>query len=750
QANDDIYYAYVINNDGFIPAHTDQRKSKTKINLPDPGSPGRNPRGKSHDLLVKNEDGHKFREFHAPILVEGQPWGEFCVGIPAALANNRGRENAASTFFITIFFSLVIVGVMVCLIRYSLRPLRGLTRATRQMAAGNVSARCDYSRNDELGALAQSFNAMADTIAQTQEGLERQVQERTAQLAAANQGMLIEIAERKRAEEELHQYAAALQSANKALEESNQLVESATRAKSEFLANMSHEIRTPMTAILGYADLLLEEAGLEKAPERRRNAFATIKRNGEHLLELINDILDLSKVEAGKVLIEPIRCSPLQLLTDLVSLMCVRADAKQLKLEANVVGPLPETILTDPLRFRQVLVNLVGNAIKFTDQGDIRITARLASDDGHPRLRFDVTDTGIGMSEEQIGKLFQPFSQVDSSAARKFGGTGLGLCLSKRLTEAMGGKIEVRSVLGKGSTFSFTIDPGQLEGIRMIDNSQTNLLDRAPATAPDKIKLDGRVLLAEDGPDNLYLISAFLKDAGADVTAVENGQFAVESVLAAHKTVRPFDAILMDMQMPVMDGYAATRKLRASGYTIPIIALTAHAMVEDCQKCLDAGCNDYATKPIDWKKLLAMLARWMARASTDRRAAQSDIPVSVASQSEETLQSAFADNPVIARILPQFLGCLDDRVQAMDAALANGQLEELCRLAHQIKGAGGSYGFPSISEAATTLEFDAREGQRDAATASLAKVSALCRAAVHGWKPQDRDPAHSTALQQVP
>ena len=201
QANDNIYYAYVINNDGFIPAHTDAAKSKTKLNPADSDSSATEPGGKSHDLLVKNEAGHKFWEFRAPILVYGQPWGEFRVGIPVALANNRGREIAANTFLITIFFSLVVVGVMVCLIRNGLRPLQELTHATRQMAAGNVSARCNYSRNDEIGALARSFNAMAETISQTQEGLERQVQERTAQLASANEGMLSEIAERKRAEE---------------------------------------------------------------------------------------------------------------------------------------------------------------------------------------------------------------------------------------------------------------------------------------------------------------------------------------------------------------------------------------------------------------------------------------------------------------------------------------------------------------------------------------------------------------------
>ena len=238
-----------------------------------------------------------------------------------------------------------------------------------------------------------------------------------------------------------------------------------------------------------------------------------------------------------------------------------------------------------------------------------------------------MTDTGIGMNEEQIGKLFQPFSQVDNSSTRKFGGTGLGLCISKHLAEALGGNIEVRSEPGKGSTFSVTIDPGPLDGMHMIQNAQEALLDRPPsatAATPDKIALHGRILLAEDGLDNQRLICLLLRKAGAEVTAVENGQLAVEAALAAREAGEPFDVILMDMQMPVMDGYEATRQLRKRGYTGPIVALTAHAMAEDRQKCLDAGCNDYLPKPIDRQKLLATVAPWLSRPSDDSPSPRDD------------------------------------------------------------------------------------------------------------------------------
>ena len=415
--------------------------------------------------------------------------------------------------------------------------------------------------------------------------------------------VVTDITERKQMEDDLRKAKDAAEAAN--------------RAKSEFLANMSHEIRTPMTAILGYADLMLDE----NVGRDTREHVAVIKRNGEHLLQVISDILDLSKIEAGKLQIEPTRCSPVQVVAEVVSLMRPQAAAKQLKLKTELAQPLPETVLTDPLRLRQVLVNLVGNAIKFTDQGEVRLAVRLDADSGRLRLCFDVTDTGIGMNEEQVGKLFQPFSQVDNSSTRKFGGTGLGLCISKHLAEALGGNIEVRSEPGKGSTFSVTIDPGRWTGCTMIQNAQEALLDRPPsatAATPDKIVLHGRILLAEDGLDNQRLIALLLRKAGAHVTAVENGQLAVEAALAAREAGEPFDVILMDMQMPVMDGYEATRQLRKRGYTGPIVALTAHAMAEDCQKCLDAGCDDYLPKPFQHRALLEMVARHITAEKEDK------------------------------------------------------------------------------------------------------------------------------------
>jgi len=395
------------------------------------------------------------------------------------------------------------------------------------------------------------------------------------------------------------------------LERARIAAEAATKSRSEFLANMSHEIRTPMTAILGFTDVLLGEEGLERAPPERVQALETIQRNGQYLLSLINDVLDLSKIEAGKLDVERTTCSPVEVLADVASLMRVRARAKNIPLTIEYSGPIPAQIQSDPIRLRQILINLVGNAIKFTETGGVRMAACLVQSLGDPpRLRFDVVDTGIGMTPEQLNRLFLPFTQADSSTTKRFGGTGLGLTISKRLAVMLGGDVTVVSTRGKGSTFSVTVETGPLEGVAMLDEPAEAAARRKPPPRAARIdvKLDGRILLAEDGPDNQRLIAFLLKKAGADVTLAENGQIALECALAARAEGNPFDVILMDMQMPVMDGYTATARLREAGCDRPIVALTAHAMEGDEQKCRKAGCDGYATKPIDQAKLLRMIA----------------------------------------------------------------------------------------------------------------------------------------------
>ena len=383
----------------------------------------------------------------------------------------------------------------------------------------------------------------------------------------------------------------------------------ADRSKSEFLANMSHEIRTPMTAILGFNDILLDSVTGRENIEAAR----TVKKNGEYLIDLINDILDLSKVEAGRLDIELTDCSPQEIVAEVASLMRVRAAAKNLPLEVRFDGPIPETIQTDLTRLRQLLINIVGNAIKFTEFGSVQIiTSLVKQSDDESILRFDITDTGLGIAEDKLDKIFLPFTQADSSTTRQFGGTGLGLTICKRVAELLGGEVSVTSSLGKGSTFSITIATGPLKGVPLLENKSESVRESRGATtmpAAQLPTLSSRILLAEDGPDNQRLIGFILKKAGAEVAVANNGQIAIELVAEAVAANRSFDVILMDMQMPILDGYSATRQLRNCGYAGPIIALTAHAMNGDRQKCLDAGCDDYITKPIDREALLRSIEK---------------------------------------------------------------------------------------------------------------------------------------------
>jgi signal transduction histidine kinase/CheY-like chemotaxis protein/HPt (histidine-containing phosphotransfer) domain-containing protein len=542
-----------------------------------------------------------------------------------------------------------------------------------------------------------------------------------------------------------------LELANETIGKAKEAAEAASVAKSQFLANMSHEIRTPLTAILGFAENLLDSAMTD---QERRASVKTILRNGEHLLEIINGILDLSKIEAGKLEVELLRVSPVQLAADVVSIMRVRADAKRLPLLLKFEGVVPETILSDPTRLRQILLNLIGNAIKFTNAGRVELAVALADgDSGRPQMRFKITDTGIGMTPDQCAKLFQSFTQADGSTTRRFGGTGLGLAISRPLARMLGGDVTVTSVPGLGSMFTVVVDTGPLDSIRLLENPSEALGAEPEFAVTDlsSVRLPARILLAEDSPDNQVLISTFLRKVGAEVEVAENGREAVALALSAEQSAAPFDLVLMDMQMPELDGYGAARQLRAEGFAGPIIALTANAMGGDQQRCLEAGCSDYASKPIDRLRLVSQMLQQLARSRKTGAAGRGRVPhaqaVSAAPDTagartssvsgiapgphdgepldrEVALARAGGDLEIMREVAELVLEHVPKWMAGMRKMLDAGEWRELKRLAHTLKSSADNIGAREGVSAAALLEQLADQHDIELARPALAALEA--------------------------
>jgi PAS domain S-box-containing protein len=526
-----------------------------------------------------------------------------------------------------------------------------------------------------------------------------------------------------------------LENAKAELRESKDAAETANRAKSDFLANMSHEIRTPMNAILGFTDVM--RRGLATLESQRHEYLNTIHASGQHLLNLINDILDISKIEAGGLELELTQCSPHKILAEVVSIMKGRAADKGIYLRFRSEGGLPETILTDSTRVRQLVTNLVGNAIKFTEEGGVEIVARVVNNGSRPQMAIDVIDTGIGMTSEQAAKVFNPFVQADASVTRRFGGTGLGLSISKRFAEALGGVITIESKPGKGSTFTALIETGPLKHVRIIsDDESTTQEARVTQTVGIDVKLPPcRILVADDVEANRKLIKLILAAAGAELELATNGQEAYEMVRDGD-----FDMVLMDMQMPVMDGFTAVRKLRSGGYTKPIYALTADAMKGSEEACRAAGCSGFLTKPIDLDKVLHTVAEVIREVNPKRvrrvvfdspkvtapAVAANVVPVTASPQLAAPMtQSMELDLAALKEIARDYLPYLQEQIVELSNAWDRRDYEEVAKIAHSIKGSAGTFGLDEFTEPAGKLQSLANERNEQAMEAAISDILEL-------------------------
>lgn len=522
---------------------------------------------------------------------------------------------------------------------------------------------------------------------------------------------ITDITMRKQAEEELRKARKSAETANK--------------AKSDFLANMSHEIRTPLTAIIGYTDILVRQT---KNDPKTEETLSIIKKNGGYLLALINDILDLAKIESGKLKLETVDCSIIQILHSCMSIFHAQTNEKGIDLKLEWLSAMPETIKSDPVRLKQILMNILSNAIKFTEKGSVVITAEVIERGSEAELNFTISDTGVGIKKEKLAEIFKPFDQADTSITRNYGGTGLGLTITRKLMDKFDGQIAVESEYGKGSKFTLTFPIGPKDSLQMNDEPDKMLLKSRDNSKDDEykdVKFQGKILLADDTISNQLLFGEMLTMMGLDVDIVGNGKEALESV----ETGIEYDLILMDLHMPVMSGYEALSKIRQIKKEQIVIALTADAMTETVQQCKKVGFSAYASKPIVYNDIVNVLSKYLTKTVED---SQGDDTVEQVNKEqkgfpicpEKALEQLNVSMESYLDVLGKSLDSINSLNKSISDAIEKGDFESVRENAHALKNTAGTLAITSVYDKALDIETKAKANQQQDVKDAYSRLNA--------------------------